>query len=159
MGETSTSARKDTLKVTSAVGVEPLIPEEGIFHFPADSTTIVDNVSHLCFTRSVPAEEQGLAMKQAKLEKLLMQVGLAAPGKSLASLMEELKAGAPGAVGLSKTGYILRIRLYIHPRVKQVWLIIVSVQLSTSRLEAVHDHSLIINSSQRNVSGDTSLGQ
>ena len=127
MGETSTSARRDTLKVTSAVGVEPLIPEEGIFHFPTDSTTIVDNVSHLCFSSCGP-EEQGLAMKQAKLEKLLMQVGLAAPGKSLASLMEELKAGAPGAVGLSNAGYILRIRLYIHPREKQVWLIIVSVR-------------------------------
>ena len=81
-------------------------------------------------------------MKQVKLEKLLVQVGLAAPGKSLASLMQELKAGAPGAVGLSKAGYILRIRLYIHPRQKQVWLIIVSVQPNTSGLEAVYDYSL-----------------
>ena len=119
MGERRTSAR-ETLKVTSAVGVEPLLPEEeGIFHFPPDSTTIMDNVSHFCFSSNRP--EEGFARKQqAKLEKLLVQVGLAAPGNSLASLMEELKAGAPEAVGLSKAEYILRIRLYIHPRQKQV---------------------------------------
>ena len=132
MGETNTSARRETLKVTSAVGVEPLIQEEGIFHFPSDSATILDNVSHLCFTSSGLEEKEGLTRKQPKLEKLLLQVGLGAPGKSLASLMEDLKAGAPGAVGLSKAGYILRIRLYIHPREKQVWLIIVSVQPNTS---------------------------
>ena len=131
MGETNTSSRRETLKVTSAVGVELLIPEEGIFHFPSDSATIVDNVSHLCFTSSGP-EKEGLARKQAKLEKLLVQVGLGAPGHSLASLMEDLKAGAPGAVGLSKAGYILRIRLYIHPREKQVWMIIIFVQPNTS---------------------------
>ena len=121
MGERRTCAR-ETLKVTSAVGVEPLLPEDGIFHFPLDSTTIMDNVSHLCF--SSPRPEEGFARKQqAKLEKLLVQVGLAAPGNSLASLMEELKSGAPEAVGLSKAGYILRIRLYIHPRHKQVSII------------------------------------
>ena len=112
----------ETLKMTSAVGIEPLLPEEGVFHFPLDSSTIVDNVSHLCFSSC--GLEEGLARKQqAKLEKLLVQVGLRAPGRSLASLMEELKAGAPEAVGLYKTGYILRIRLYIHPRQKQVWTI------------------------------------
>ena len=121
MGERRNSAR-ETLKVTSAVGVEPLLPEEGVFHFPPDSTTIMDNVSHLCFSSSRP--EEGFARRQqAKLEKLLVQVGLAAPGNSLASLMEELKSGAPEAVGLSKAGYILRIRLYIHPRHKQVSII------------------------------------
>ena len=121
MGDRRNSAR-ETLKVTSAVGVEPLLPEEGIFHFPPDSTTIMDNVSHLCFSSNRP--EEGFARKQqAKLEKLLVQVGLAAPGNSLASLMEELKAGAPEAVGLSKAEYILRIRLYIHPRHKQVSII------------------------------------
>ena len=117
MGERITSAR-ETLKVTSAVGLELLLPEEGIFHFPPDSTTIMDNVSHLCFSSSGPEKE--FEGKQAKLEELLMQVGRAAPGRSLASLMEKLKAGAAEAVGLSKAGHILRIRLYIHPRQKQV---------------------------------------
>ena len=122
MGKTSTAARRGTLKVTSADGFEPLIPEEGIFHFPADSTTILDNFSHLCFG----PEKQGLAREQqAKLEKLLGQVALAAPGKSLETLMGDLKAGAPEAVGLNSAGYILRIRLHIQPREEQVWKIIV----------------------------------
>ena len=122
MGERRTCAR-ETLKVTSAVGVEPLLPEEGIFHFPLDSTTIMDNVSHLYFGSSRP-EEEFARKQQVKLEKLLVKVGLVAPGHSLASLMEELKAGAPEAVGSSKAGYILRIRLYIHPRQKQVSIIL-----------------------------------
>ena len=121
MGETRNLTR-ETLKVTSAFGVEPLLPEEGVFHFPLDSSTIVDNVSHLCFSSCGPEEW----LEQAKLEELLVQVCLRAPGCSLESLMEELKAGAPGAVGLCKAGYILRIRLYIHPRQKQVWTIYIS---------------------------------
>ena len=83
MGERRTSPRGETLKVTSAVGIEPLpFPEDpGIFYFPLDSTTIMDNVSHLCFSSSGP--EEGLARKkqQVKLEKLLVQVSQAAPGQ------------------------------------------------------------------------------
>ena len=136
MGETRNSTR-ETLKVTSAVGVEPLLPEEGVFHFPLDSSTIVDNVSHLCFSSCGPKE--WLAKKQeAKLEELLVQVCLRAPGRSLESLMEELKAGAPGAVGLCKAGYILRIRLYIHPRQKQVWKINISCTCKYCHENAVY---------------------
>ena len=124
MGETRISAR-ETLKVTSAVDVKPLAIEEGIFHFPADSTSIMEgSVIHLCFAssgqRSGWEEVEGFKARQDKLGELLLRVGLGAPGRSLASLMEELKAGAPGAVGLTKEGYILRIRLYIHPRENQV---------------------------------------
>ena len=124
MGETRISAR-ETLKVTSAVDVKPLAIEEGIFHFPADSTSIMEgSVIHLCFAssgqRSGWEEVEGFKARQDKLGELLLRVGLGAPGHSLASLMEELKAGAPGAVGLTKEGYILRIRLYIHPRENQV---------------------------------------
>ena len=120
MGETRISAR-ETLKVTSAVDVEPLPTEEGIFHFPEDSTSITEgNVTHLCFASSGWEEVERFKARQDKLGELLLRVGLGAPGRSLASLMEELKAGAPGAVGLTKEGYILRIRLYIHPRENQV---------------------------------------
>ena len=123
MGETRISAR-ETLKVTSAVDVEPLPTEEGIFHFPVDSTSITEgSVIHLCFASSgweEVEEVEGFKARQDKLGELLLRVGLGAPGRSLASLMEELKAGAPGAVGLTKEGYILRIRLYIHPRENQV---------------------------------------
>ena len=52
MGETRISAR-ETLKVTSAVDVKPLATEEGIFHFPVDSTSIMEgSVIHLCFASS-----------------------------------------------------------------------------------------------------------
>ena len=123
MGETRISAR-ETLKVTSAVDVEPLPTEEGIFHFPVDSTSITEgSVIHLCFAssgREEVEEVERFKARQDKLGELLLRVGLGAPGHSLASLMEELKAGAPEAVGLTKEGYILRIRLYIHPRENQV---------------------------------------
>ena len=64
------------MKVTSAVGIEPLpFPEDpDLFNFPLDSNTIMDNVSHLCFSSSGPEEDLARKKQQEKLEKLLMQV-------------------------------------------------------------------------------------
>ena len=108
---------RETLKITSAHGMELRATEEGVFHFPMGCISNMDDVGHLCRVNSV--WEEG---RQSKVEQLLLRVGYKAPGHSLKSLMEEMKKGAPMAVGLSKAGYIIRIGLYIDPREEQVFL-------------------------------------